>query len=259
MCELLAMSARQPTALSTSLELFRPRGGQVGPHADGWGVAFYEDWAPQVIKEPAPAYASRLLRFIQGYAYRSRVALSQIRRANPSSHGRRLANTHPFQRELDGRCWVFAHNGKLPHIERRHPRRFQPLGETDSERAFCFLLDALAHGPSVAQKDHPERWVDHLLPVVNALNPGSEFNFLLSDGVDLIVHAHTRMHILERSCEEAGCCQRVRLVATHPLSDEPWKELEPNTLLVLRHGEQLLTTRSTGEATWFSLREGLGG
>jgi len=41
MCELLGMSARQPTDLSHSLSLLRPRGGEIGPHADGWGVAFF--------------------------------------------------------------------------------------------------------------------------------------------------------------------------------------------------------------------------
>ncbi len=254
MCELLAMSARYPTALDTSLGLFRPRGGELGPHADGWGVAFYEDWAPLVVKEPAPAHASPLLRFIQGYGHRSRIAISQIRQANPAAHGRRLANTHPFKRELGGRCWVFAHNGKIPGIERYQPQGFQPLGETDSERVFCLLLDELARGRASPTAVGVGERAERLRPLIDALNPGSELNFLLSDGEALIVHAHTRMHLLERTCQEGGCHQRVVLVATQPLSEEPWVELAPNTLLVLREGERAVEMHTEGEATWFSTR-----
>lgn len=37
MCELFGMSARHPTDVNHSLALLRPRGGEIGPHADGWG------------------------------------------------------------------------------------------------------------------------------------------------------------------------------------------------------------------------------
>ncbi|HBX39953.1 MAG TPA: class II glutamine amidotransferase, partial [Marinobacter adhaerens] len=42
MCELLAMSANTPTDLCFSFTGLTRRGGQTGPHKDGWGVAFYE-------------------------------------------------------------------------------------------------------------------------------------------------------------------------------------------------------------------------
>ncbi len=58
MCELLGMSARNPTDVNHSLALLRPRGGELGPHADGWGVAFYEGRAARVFKEPIPAAES---------------------------------------------------------------------------------------------------------------------------------------------------------------------------------------------------------
>jgi predicted glutamine amidotransferase len=41
MCELFAMNARVPTEASVHLGLL-PRGGSTGPHADGWGIAWYE-------------------------------------------------------------------------------------------------------------------------------------------------------------------------------------------------------------------------
>ena len=40
MCELLGMSANVPTDICFSFAGLMRRGGQTGPHADGWGIAF---------------------------------------------------------------------------------------------------------------------------------------------------------------------------------------------------------------------------
>ena len=72
--------------------------------------------------------------------------IGHIGKANPPNIGRASANTHPFSRELSGRSWVFAHNGKLPGLKENSGftlGRFQPIGETDSEHAFCYLLDQI--------------------------------------------------------------------------------------------------------------------
>ena len=50
MCELFGMSARRPTDVNRSLALLRPRGGEVGPHSDGWGLAFYEGKAARIFQ-----------------------------------------------------------------------------------------------------------------------------------------------------------------------------------------------------------------
>jgi len=115
MCELLGMSANRPTDVNHSLALLRPRGGEIGPHADGWGVAFYEGRAARIFKEPAAD--SRCLALIADYDYRSTIVIGHIRKANPPEFGRASANTHPFSRELGGRSWVFAHNGQLPGLK----------------------------------------------------------------------------------------------------------------------------------------------
>ena len=60
MCELFAMSANRPTDVNQSLALLRPRGGEIGLHADGWGVAFYEGRAARIFKEPIPAFTREL-------------------------------------------------------------------------------------------------------------------------------------------------------------------------------------------------------
>ena len=57
-----------------------------------------------------------------------------------------LANTQPFMRELRGCSHVFAHNGDLAGIQVSEVLMLgthRPVGQTDSEHAFCALLERL--------------------------------------------------------------------------------------------------------------------
>lgn len=241
MCELFAMSARNPTNVNSSLALLRPRGGESGPHADGWGIAYYEGHAARVFKEPVPAAESRCLAFITEYNFQSTMVIGHIRKANPERIGRTAANTHPFEREWNGRSWVFAHNGKLPGLRTNAEfklQRFRPLGGTDSEYAFCILLDAIAAShPRAARVPSARAIAISIHPLVNRMTALGEFNFVLGNGESLIVHAHTKLHSLRRSCCDNGCGQNVILLATSPLTDEPWVKLNPG-IHVYAHGEE---------------------
>jgi predicted glutamine amidotransferase len=56
-----------------------------------------------------------------------------------------MKNCQPFVRELGGRVHVFAHNGDLDigALRAKLPLGgFRPVGDTDSEYAFCALLGA---------------------------------------------------------------------------------------------------------------------
>ncbi len=243
MCELFAMSASEATDVNHSLALLQPRGGAVGPHADGWGVAFYEGRAARIFKEPVPAAESRCLGFITDYDFKSETVIAHIRKANPERFGRTTANTHPFEREWNGRSWVFAHNGKLPGLMASHgqaPRRFQPLGDTDSELAFCLMLDAIAAaGAPVAGPLAAAEIIARISPLVARLADLGEFNFFLSDGASLIVHAHTRLHQLSRACTSCIGQLQVILLATLPLTDEPWAPLAPGSLHAFVRGHEI--------------------
>lgn len=238
MCELFGMSANRPTDVNRSLALLRPRGGEIGPHSDGWGVAFYEGRAARIFKEPVPAAESRCLAFISDYGWQSHIVVGHIRRANPARFGRSSANTHPFERELGGHSWVFAHNGKLDGLREDPvfvPRRFLPIGETDSELAFCLLLEAIACGGTGSSRLSV---VEAIWPLIDRLARIGEFNFLLSDGECLFVHAHTHLYMLHRSCHEDGCDQEVTLLATSPLTEEIWAPLAG--LHVFADGRELI-------------------
>jgi len=230
-----------PTDVNHSLALLQPRGGDIGPHADGWGVAFYEGQAARIFKEPIPAAESRCLDFITEYDFRSTSVIAHIRKANPKNFGRASANTHPFERELHARSWVFAHNGKLPGLTDSatlKPKRFKPLGETDSEYAFCLLLDRIAAEDSTpSAKD----LLTLLMPLVQKLSSFGEFNFMLSDGENLVAHVHTHLSALRRCCAGGDKMQDIILLATSPLSGEPWEKLAPGSLHIYRNGKEIIS------------------
>ncbi len=245
MCELLAMCANRPTGVGQYLSRLMPRGGRTGPHADGWGVAYYKGRDARIFKEPAPAAQSRLLATLAEDPFKSTALIAHIRLANPSRFGRAIGNTHPFGREWNGRSWVFAHNGKLPGLHRRSvgpDSRFQPLGDTDSELAFCYILNAIARGIGCDRHFSPEMLVNTIKPVVEELVTFGEFNFILSDGECLYVHAHTKLHVLQRTLS----AHRMILLATAPLTAEPWRALAPGSIHVYRQGEDI---RATSHAT----------
>ena len=245
MCELFAMSSRFPTSVGFSLETLARRGGHDGPHKDGWGVAYFEENDVFLLREPSPAAESGLVRFMEANGPPSDLVLSHIRLATQGETA--LRNTQPFQRELAGRAHVFAHNGNLENVQdvcRLDSDRFTPVGDTDSEYAFCGLMDRLAALWAAAHGRMPS--VELRLGVVAdfaaMLRPLGSFNFVYADGDALFIHSHRRKHdngdecspglyLLVRSPEQkavdlsesgimvAPFAQQMALVASVPLTD----------------------------------------
>lgn len=260
MCELLGMSARFPTTIRLSLDELARHGGSTGPHRDGWGIGLWQDGDALVIREPDAANASRWVQFVQEQQPRTTIAIAHIRKATQGA--RSLRNTQPFARELGGRTHLFAHNGMLPGIEdltRFRSRRFRRIGDTDSEQAFCSLLERVA---PLWEGEPPN--LDARLREVRAfaadLRPLGPANFLYTDGDAIFAHGDRRkqdtgeirapgLYVLCRSCSmasedialaglsiEPAERQHVALVASVPLTDEHWMPLEQGEVAVLREG-----------------------
>ena len=260
-CELLGLSARLPTRLTFSLERFAAHGGHLDRHGDGWGVAFFEGPDLRLYREPVPAAESPLVRFLERCGPASTLVVSHIRRATRGAVA--LRNTHPFVRELGGRLHAFAHNGALERLRERRPlagRRFLPVGDTDSEHAFCLLLERLA--PLWDGGDPPPRaaLLEAVAAFARELRTFGPANFLYGDGRFLFAHGHRRQQrdgairppglwALVRCCREPperteaaglrveGDAQQVALLASVPLSDEDWRPLAEGEILVLERGE----------------------
>ncbi len=115
--------------------------------------------------------------------------------------------------------------------------RFRPIGETDSEHAFCFLLDRVARAGDWRFLEASEL-VAVLREPVTALSELGELNLLMSDGTHPLAFANTKVHWLRRCCVERSGSQSVIVLTTSPLTDEPWSLL-PAGLQAFAHGERV--------------------
>jgi len=258
MCELFAMSARFPTTVRLSLDELARHGGATGPHRDGWGIALLDEGDAFILREPEAACQSRWVEFLNARLPRTEVAIAHVRKATQGE--RKLRNTQPFSRELGGRRHVFAHNGHLTGLAAGPgARRFRPIGETDSELAFCVLLERLAPMWDRGTPDLDAR-LREIAAFAADLRGRGPANFLYTDGEVIVAHGHERtqadgkvsapgLHVLCRSCTAgsdavplAGVSidrearQEVALVASVPLSGERWEPLAAGEMVVLRHG-----------------------
>lgn len=259
MCELFGLSSAQPVSFTCSLRRFAAHGSIEGPNHDGWGVAAYEGRDACIIKEPAAAARSEWERFIEHHGVTSPLVIAHIRHASVGVNS--FANTHPFNRELGGRRHVFAHNGDLADIRRELPplRGFLPIGDTDSEYAFCVLLDGLREvwmrpePPSAATR---HAIVANFAAELAQLGPA---NFIYSDGELLFAYGDRRRHdsgevrppglyLVEREeapqghswlvsgVDVSGTVDPVAILASVPLTNEPWRPLDQGELLMISAG-----------------------
>lgn len=262
MCELFAMSGRRPATVTFSLETFARHGGLEGPHRDGWGIAYYEGGDVRLLREPEAAADSPWVRFIEAQGLSSSIVVSHIRKATIGPVV--LKNTQPYGRELGGHMHVFAHNGHLPGIgdAGRFPLGcHRPVGDTDSEIAFCALLQHLEGAWSGGVPALSLR-VDLVAGFAAALRPLGLANFLYSDGEVVFAHGHRRrqadghfgppgLHVLSRACSgrsdpETGCGveissarQQVLLAASVPLTGEDWTPLGEGELVAIADGRMV--------------------
>jgi len=247
MCEIFAFSSSEPTRATFDMETFRQHGCGTGPHCDGWGLAFYDGPYAQIFRDVKPAAYSDWMSFILDHKIETQCLISHIRKATQGSVN--LQNTQPFSREWAGRRHVFAHNGNLLNTEQLGtPERFQPIGDTDSEQAFCQLMDSISRtGEAEATVGLDTRigWVADCFRQWAEMGPA---NIVYSDSEYLYAFANKRtqangnieppgLHMLQRNdtdnheteltgVELKGLANFVVLFASVPLSNEAWIPLK---------------------------------
>jgi glutamine amidotransferase len=254
MCELLGMSANVPTDIRFSFSGLIKRGGETADHKDGWGIAFYEGKGYRSFHDPIASADSEVAKFIQGYPIKSTAVICHIRKAN---RGRVcLENTHPFSRELWGITWSFAHNGQLKGIKNKQLNHYQPVGTTDSEYAFCWMLGQLkkTFPEKPKQKKEIRLVIDRLCREIATLGV---FNMLLSDAANLYVYCSTKLSWITRQApfqeaqlkdadvsvdfkNETSIDDVVTVIATEPLTtNEEWVQMGRNEFMVVSLGKQV--------------------
>lgn len=250
MCQLLGLNANTPTDIAFSFTGLAHRAVE---HKDGFGIAFFEGPGVRCFVDHHSAADSPIAEMVKRYPIRSRHIVAHIRKATQGQIA--LQNTHPFVRELWGRYWVFAHNGDLSDFHPKLHAAFKPVGDTDSERAFCWILQELAKNharlPDVAAL------TDTLRELSGPIARHGSFNFLLSHGDALWAHCSTHLHWLVREhpfararlqdedltvnfAEHTTPNDRVALIATEPLTTgEPWQAFGRGELKVFEAGSPL--------------------
>jgi glutamine amidotransferase len=250
------MNSRLPASLTLSFTGFSQRGGATDEHSDGWGIAFFESDSALPGKgvrhfiDKHSAVTSPIAQMLKDYPIKSHNVVAHVRKATIGAVS--LENTHPFVRELWGRYWVFAHNGDLSGFAPKLHGGFRPVGSTDSECVFCWLLQELAKShadtPSI---DELTRSLQELVPHITR---HGTFNFLLSNGQALWAHATTRLCYVLRThpfhevhlkddditvnlARFNSPQDRLAIVTTEPLTtDEDWTPLAPGELKVFVDG-----------------------
>ncbi|EJL6397219.1 class II glutamine amidotransferase [Vibrio navarrensis] len=256
MCELLGMSANVPTDICFSFTGLMQRGGKTGPHRDGWGITFYEGKGFRTFKDPKPSCESKIAELVQSYPIKSCSVISHIRQANRG--GVSLENTHPFTRELWGRYWTFAHNGQLSDYHTLDSGRHRPVGQTDSEKAFCWLLNQLERRYPETPQDM-ESVFTYLASCCEVLKEKGVFNMLMSDGEYVMTYCTNHLYWITRRApfgkaalldedveinfqEETTPNDVVSVIATQPLTgNEAWQRMKPGEYGLFHFGERIIT------------------
>jgi glutamine amidotransferase len=254
MCRLVGIVASENTQFGICLkEGPRSLATLSREHPDGWGIAIHEEERTSWRVHKGILRADVDQHFLD-LAARSagRLLVAHIRQKTVGAT--RIENTHPFTR--DG--WIFAHNGTVKDLDTLRagtsPERLAQIeGDTDSELLFAHLLTRLDEaGVLVLGSDEARERATRVLDVAtHKLREASvgAFNFLLSDGGSMFAHRCGRsLYLLERSPHDpvretrdvteaatllTGWSRRRHafLLASQPITDEPWAELPEGTFL----------------------------
>lgn len=156
MCRLFGFrSVIQSQVHSSLVDAENALGIQSSDHPDGWGVAYYVQNSPHIVKSAKAALGDAIFKKVSGVVS-SETVVAHIRKTTVGNNN--ILNTHPFQYGK----WVFAHNGNISGFENKREqltaeilpkfRRFI-LGDTDSEVIFYFLLSFISIRHDLASDD----------------------------------------------------------------------------------------------------------
>src|SRR5712671_1687110 len=213
-------------------------------HPDGWGLGWYVDRVPQVVRSLTAAHGDDDFEEVSSFVTASTI-LAHIRKA---SIGRvSFENTHPFE----WGPWLFAHNGTVPGWEERRAGmeseidpalRNELRGETDSERCFLVFLTRLSRrcDPTAARfEDAAAAMGETVQIVVRTCGGEAATTFLATDGQTML--ACRRARTLYVSAAEPQRDGRVawfavasedpRLHEPVPPGRSPWHEVPAGTIV----------------------------
>lgn len=284
MCQLLGMNCNTPTDIGFSFTGFRQRGGLTDHHEDGFGIAFFEksDCGKTGLRQfhdDKPSYISPVAELVNNYPIRAINVIAHIRKATTGINC--LANAHPFVREVWGEPWAFAHNGQMSQsfiarttrlIANGNGEHYAPVGTTDSELAFCYLLNRLK--ATFKTRPSNEALFAFLTTQCRYLSANGLFNCLISNGDWQLAYAGSLLFYLTRKAPfgEAKLADnevvinfqdvttskdKVTVLVTIPLTNnEKWKQLAVDECLIFQNGDVVFKD-TPSKKTYLTIEEGL--
>ena len=266
MCRLYGFRGTEPTKVECTLVLaqnallLQSRKDRRGvAHPDGWGIAFYRDGLPELERRAAAAFEDVHFSDTAERVF-AHTVIAHVRQATVGSIT--VENSHPFTHGP----WSFAHNGTVTgfaNLEARLAAETGPTlqahrrGQTDSEQVFYWLLSRMEKAGippdgSCSDLSGLARVVGdsiaELAGLCNEVAPERpRLNVLLTDGrVMVAVRWNHDLYWVHRDgvfdCEicgiphidhRAGAIYRTVVVASEPISHEPWQELPDRSVLTI--------------------------
>ena len=255
MCELLGMSFNRAVNPKISFKGFQKRGKN---NPDGWGIAYYPDKSVQIFKEHIQINTSKFADFLKNYSFmNSKIFIAHVRRTSVGKKSHK--NTHPFCRELNGKEYLFAHNGTV-HCNNFDLSFFKPIGGTDSEHIFCYLLESIQEKNIINWSENEFEWLRKKL---KKINKSDKLNCLLSNGEYLFcyhdIEGYNGLCFVQRKSpfqiiklkdldweidlkEEKTSDQIGYIIATKPLTNEKWIEFKEGELIIFINGRMIYST-----------------
>ncbi|QPJ64146.1 MAG: transglutaminase [Candidatus Nitrohelix vancouverensis] len=225
----------------------------------GWGFGWYpnDDYGASIVKDAMAKDSQTLLNALQdGARFRSTNFMCKIKGAGKqyTQH-----DTQPFRRSFGGYDWLFLHNGQLDYealseMYSDPSGLLEPVGKTDSELAFCFLLGQFMAASSKGLADINGAILLAWLERLDALGSA---DFVISDGRsmaiyhgknskrDLFYHRalpSEKLPLFESELvslnleDPRDSLRTVFMVTSFQFEDSEFQAMEPGRLLIVRRG-----------------------
>lgn len=246
---------------SPSLKFKLPEKGP-SSHPLGWGFGWYphDQQGAIVAKDPVARNTQVLVDALTDWGnFRSTVFFCKIKGA---AAGYSHHETQPFSRSFAGKDWLFIHNGDLDkaELEKLHEDAssfLEPLGKTDSELAFCYLLGLIQATGARNLSDVPP---ETLLGWFQHLDTLGEADMLLTDGTTSIVFQGTHSpHVMHHArflptpapltldseaaqvklSDPRDTYRTAFIVTSSPFTTGDWAQMHPGELLIIRNGAKV--------------------
>jgi len=166
---------------------------------DGWGIGFYENGRPIIIKSEKPVYAEHEKFSLTVHRAKSKMILAHIRRAsNPRGLPREKIISEENSQPFSFGKYIFAHNGTINIPDEvaeflgewgKHIR-----GLNDSEVYFWFIMKELSSGvdlPSALRKFEEtleDLWIEARERHPDKNRPYVGLNSIICDGETLYAY-----------------------------------------------------------------------